>query len=549
MEQFARQRAAAMAPSAATAEQRRQLSDAVIATQQLAEHGAAVGTLEKDDHAWPYWERFSRLYGWDPCIDAGYARACPDEVSQRLAMFQAWVYPQLQGRGGRPDAKPRSAFNGYVLAVIRILSREHVPMPKAKHVEKNLNGLLRCFKEIYGVSALMPGRKQPLTPGMWARIEGLAEGQLLAGRAPWSPSTRRRDLALLRVGRVLWRTGHRLGEIVAHPSGEINYLTRSCISIRKAAGAVIAAPARADWLAFTSGDAILLAPCPSKTDPFGEVHCMFPSILPFDGDTCSAAASVRDIELETPVVGDARRTTPLFQNEQGSPFTYAVLHKELRSLLAALYGPTLASTFSWHSVRIGLACSLHAAGCPDAVIQLICRWECPASLHVYRQMGIEQNIYWTDKANVAVFDALRVNNLPALDRMDQRDQAGPTPGHDGSPQRRAVPPAGAVAPAREVADSYPVPGGSVIATNRDANELVGRTVSIFNNFWRGHEGDFGRTPCPVVARCCREFRHPDGVRALSYLVQYGDLYYPIKHTALLGCLSADARAQLPPQRS
>lgn len=544
MTRLSQQRADAMAPANATAQQRAELSDAIAATQQLAEFGAADGTLDKDDHAWEYWERFCQVYGWSPLLDAKHARSCPDEVSQRLAMFQAWVYPQLSGRGERADAKPRSAFNGYVLAIRRIFMREHIPMPAVKHVEKSLAGLQRNFKAIYGVETLMPGRKQPLTPNMWRRIEDLTEGQHLPGRAPWSPANRHRDQCILRIGRVLWRTGHRLGEIVAHPSGELNFLTRSCVSIRKASGAVVAAPTGADWRDLRAGDSVLLAPCASKTDPFGEVHCMFPSVLPFNGDAHSAAASVRDIELETPCQPSQRDYTPLFSDENGRPFTYSVLHKELRTLLTALFGAAIAGAMSWHSIRIGLACALHAAGCPDAVIQLICRWECPGSLHVYRQLGVEQNTYWTDKAGAAKFDALRVNNLPALDKHHSDAVTNVLATAAPAAQRTNV----RQQPPQERVASYPIPGGTVQASSDDSNGLVGKSVRIFNNFWRGHEDDFRRTTCTVSARCSREFLHPDGSRSLTYLVEFNGLHYPIKHAALLACTTASMRAQLPTQR-
>ena len=87
------------------------------------------------------------------------------------------------------------------------------------------------------------------------------------------------------------------------------------------------------------------------------------------------------------------------------------------------------------------------------------------------------------------------------------------------------------------------------ATDRDSNSLVGKSVAIYNNFWRGYENDFNRTSCVVTARCCREFRHPDGARVLTYLVKYNDLYYPIKHRSLLACVPPDERARLPQQRS
>jgi hypothetical protein len=284
---------------------------------------------------------------------------------------------------------------------------------------------------------------------------------------------------------------------------------------------------------------VLLAPCASKSDQFGEEHCPFPSILPCDGSPTSAAYAIRDIELETPCAASDRHCTPLFADANGSAFTYAVLHAELRKLLAALYGAKRAAAYSWHSFRIGLACALHAADCPDAVIQLICRWANPASLKVYRQMGIEKNIYWTERAQHVVFDATRVNNIPALDNDDVTAQNLAAFDEGDAAAQTAT--------ALETA-AYPIPGGTVLAVQPDANGLVGQQVDILNNFWGGYEDDFGTTNCQVTARCVREFCHPDRTRCLTYLIAYGDLYYPIKHSALLSCMTAQQRANLPQQR-
>ena len=227
------------------------------------------------------------------------------------------------------------------------------------------------------------------------------------------------------------------------------------------------------------------------------------------------------------------------------PFTYAVLHAELRKLLTALYGDRFASAFSWHSVRIGLACSLHAANCPDAIIQLICRWASPESLKVYRQMGVDSNVYWTERAQTVEFDAARVNNIPVLDNAERMarnvrafaDSAG------------VVPTAPSPAPRAPLAlpTVYAIPGGTVQAITEDSNGLVGLTVGVFNNLWPGYEANFGRTRCPVVARCAREFKHPDGQRCLTYLIEYEERYYPIKYSGLMDCIAQNVRRTLPRQ--
>ena len=104
-------------------------------------------------------------------------------------------------------------------------------------------------------------------------------------------------------------------------------------------------------------------------------------------------------------------------------------------------------------------------------------------------------------------------------------------------------------PRAETPTAYPIPGGSVLAVKDDSNELVGKTVSIYNNFWAGYEHDSGRTLCPVVARCQREFLHPNGQRCLTYLIEYDDIFWPITHTALLHCLTRPVRMSLPIQHT
>ncbi len=242
---------------------------------------------------------------------------------------------------------------------------------------------------------------------------------------------------------------------------------------------------------------------------------------------------------------DARKHTPLFGDEWLQPFTYAVLHGELRRLLAALYGVRMASAYSWHSFRIGLACALSAAGCPDAHIQLICRWVSPDSLRTYRQLGVQQNVVWTDRAQLVEFDATRVNNLPALDVDDS--MAANIAAFDGGGGVAA--PAPTPQPRRAPVQSFSVPGGKVQASIDDANGLVGSTYGIFNHFWPGYATGWARTRCPVVARCVRDFLHPDGQRTLTYLIEWNGQHWPIKHSGLLDCMTRDERAALPRQRA
>ena len=79
-----------------------------------------------------------------------------------------------------------------------------------------------------------------------------------------------------------------------------------------------------------------------------------------------------------------------------------------------LYGPAVASLYSFHSFRSGLATALHAAGVPDAMIQLICRWMCPESLHVYRRMGVAENEINVRRASTCHVDCTQSVNVPIV---------------------------------------------------------------------------------------------------------------------------------------
>ena len=64
--------------------------------------------------------------------------------------------------------------------------------------------------------------------------------------------------------------------------------------------------------------------------------------------------------------------------------------------------------------RSGLCTALFAAGCPDALNQLICRWMCPESLHVYRRLGTLQNADWVERAANARVDTIQSGNAPRV---------------------------------------------------------------------------------------------------------------------------------------
>eukprot|EP00965_Chrysotila_dentata_P131696 4354199-Pleurochrysis_carterae.AAC.1 len=211
----------------------------------------------------------------------------------------------------------------------------------------------------------------------------------------------------------MWRSGHRLGEIV-RTSDEITYVLRSDVTYRFR-GVVLSDPTQSQLSSMTDGDCAFLAPSRSKTDFAGVIYSPFPSVLPFGTNIANAAFTLRDLELQLPCRGGLRNSTPLFATAAGEPYTHIALNGWLKRVVAHCYDAATASVISWHFLRIGLACAHRAAGCPNEIIQLICRWASTSSVAIYARLGMAQNAGWTDKAELQTVDAVQTTNIPIID--------------------------------------------------------------------------------------------------------------------------------------
>ncbi|KAL1503440.1 hypothetical protein AB1Y20_011928 [Prymnesium parvum] len=192
------------------------------------------------------------------------------------------------------------------------------------------------------------------------------------------------------------------------------YITRACV-VWSVGGVLLTDPAPAHLHALRPGlDYAMVAPPRSKPDQWGEIHCPFPVTLTYDVDTPNAAACLRDIELRTPCTGAARHRTPLFADRSGAAYSHGFLAALLSAALTFLYGAAVASLYTFHSYRSGLATALHAAGVSDALVQLICRWMCPESLHVYRRIGTREHEGSVRKASSVDVDVIQSVNAPKV---------------------------------------------------------------------------------------------------------------------------------------
>ena len=380
----------------------------------FAELGTNVNTLKKDDRAWEFWEHVCERVGTNPMRTSEEVRAHPDRQSWLLAVLMLYASAVCKPKTpGRHCIKPRSAM-AYPLAIIRIFNRWGVPMPGYKALQSQFLGLSRAYLAYHGPKSLAPRRAEPMRFYMVRAINDIPlDGSVRIGARCWHIDDH--DVFMFRcLNLVSIRAGTRLAEWVWHLSGTIMYIVRADLWwLLK--GIIVMDPTVAELLAIQVGDHACAAPPLAKSDQLGEIHCPYPVIYPFTHDADNPAAALRDIELRCPCHGADRKTRPVIATENGLPYTHAVLDRFLSNALDHLYGRAFASLFSWHSYRSGLCCALFAAGCPDATIQLICRWMCPESLHVYRRLGATMHKSWIDKASAALVDTMQCGNAPRVD--------------------------------------------------------------------------------------------------------------------------------------
>lgn len=124
-----------------------------------------------------------------------------------------------------------------------------------------------------------------------------------------------------------------------------------------------------------AGDLVYLAPCASKPDHFGEEHCTFPSVLLLAGnDTCAARAIIDTYR--------ARKAVPRQRKAQHS----ALCHRR------------------------------RGTDAPYRPVQV----EVPGerSNLVRAEVGTQQSVDWVQRAQAIQFDAVRTNNMVALDNSE-----------------------------------------------------------------------------------------------------------------------------------
>jgi hypothetical protein len=185
-------------------------------------------------------------------------------------------------------------------------------------------------------------------------------------------------------------------------------------------GRLVRCPTTAQLQGLVEGDKAGLLACPAKNDPWGCHFMPHPLFFTFRaGLVDNTAARLRDMVLGCPVPPELMRSTPLFSFAPGAgaaakPLRHHCMDTVLKALLRTFLDEAAAQRYSWHSFRVGLACSLLAAGASETIILALCRWRSPASLRIYARINSDTSAAWLDLAGLQQLNSVQAPSLPPL---------------------------------------------------------------------------------------------------------------------------------------
>ena len=141
-----------------------------------------------------------------------------------------------------------------------------------------------------------------------------------------------------------------------------------------------------------------------------------PIWLPATEASTDAAKAITAMLIAIPIAPELQASTPLFCiNVEGEPMSQAEATRILSYLLTVAFPNKSATRWSLHSLRIGQACALLKANASMELIQAMCRWRSPQSVHIYARLGPADYGRWVLRAQRQHTDSLTAANLPRYD--------------------------------------------------------------------------------------------------------------------------------------
>lgn len=367
---------------------------------------------------WKWWLKWCQYADASPYRIDSKAHLGLDPTGQRRGAFMQaatipWILDKMKPRG-RPWPLPESAWK-FIVGIRKWHEMEGFPMISTRRIKMVVDALVeKCVAE-HGPEWLEPQRKSPFPTTLLANLFGVCSptgtriGRLTVDASEWI------WVCLATLIAVMSQTGFRKDEVSVRVFTKRS-LTRSNL-LWLIDDAIIRSPTVEQLLPLTHGrDYAVLKPSPAKADRSEARYGTLPIYLPYRTDqTINAARQLMQLELKWMVKGTKRREVPLFAILQRKPLTASFLDIVLKNLLTHLVGPTQTKSYSWHSFRWTLACSLLCAGYSGPLIQALCRWQSEESPREYALLGHKAYGDMLNAANGVDTSHVNLARLPELE--------------------------------------------------------------------------------------------------------------------------------------
>jgi hypothetical protein len=281
-----------------------------------------------------------------------------------------------------------------------------------------MKGITTAHIKEHGSECLLPGRMEPLGPSLVRSILSTPEGTKLGNKVlDWSTPLFLSLGAMIALGSG---TGFRKAE-VALPNGfalDDRRLHRSSL-LWEIDGILVVDPTPEMLDSMTPlRDKAVIKPPRSKGDQDNTKWGAHPIYQIYDpSDPANAAAWLRRLELRFPRRGALRRSTPLFFTDARTftPISHSTVDTYFNHLLRYNVPASDVKNYSFHSLRIGFACALLAAGCPYDMIQALARWRSAESVKIYARLNPSDYTNWVCKALAQQTSSRTTARLPVID--------------------------------------------------------------------------------------------------------------------------------------
>jgi hypothetical protein len=389
-----------------------------LCTAQIAATATvpAVGTLSADGTAWRRWVSYCDSLNTPPLRTAeGEAVGNDARSASREAILQSgfliFLASVVEPRSSADAAaKPQSLFNN-LLAVRRVHQRLMVDFRITRGTTLLLKAQVRAFIKENGPEALLPARKEPLDASQLRQLFSLGNGIAIGGRAlDWGNFFFISYKALLCTGLA---AAFRKAELCLPDGVDFSLGRLSVASVSWViAGTAVQRATNQQLRSLALGDYCVLKPPLCKNDPFGLHFGTKPIWLPVGDRAANAARALAAVFLACPTYPEHPAETPLFRTGiEGAPLRHREADLVLRHLLMAAFPRADVSRWSMHSLRIGAASALLAAGASPALIQAICRWRSAKSVEIYARMGPEDYGRYVLQIERQVVDAVSAQRV------------------------------------------------------------------------------------------------------------------------------------------